>query len=187
MPMFTVSAGCVRKVGAFLLGAALFVGMAPVTVAIAAADTDATPRVRSSHAYIRAMIIEAGLRSITFRKLVGAIEATNGIVYVEHGVCGHSARACLNLNVTPAADYRILRVLVDSRQPDWDVMSSIGHELQHALEVLSNESLTSAQTVYLYYSRVNPTGGDSFETSAAIKAGNSVRNEVASFARKPRL
>jgi hypothetical protein len=151
------------------------------------ADINGMPRVRSSHSYIRAMIDEATRRSKTFRRLVEAIEATNGIVYIEHGECGHSARACLSLNVTPAAQFRILRVLVDSRQPDWDVMSSIGHELQHAVEVLQNESLTTAEAVYLFYSRESPTGGDAFETSAAIKAGNTVRSEVALFARKPRL
>ena len=158
--------------------------MVATAAAAHAADASGMQRVRSSHSYIRAMIAEASRRSETFRKLVEAIDATDGIVYVEQGACGHSARACLSLNVTPAAEFRILRVLVDSRQPDWDVMSSIGHELQHALEVLANNSLTSAEAVYLFYSRENPTGGDSFETNKAIKTGNTVRNEVGLYARR---
>ena len=162
------------------LGAAALVTPAVVV----AAQTVVMPRVRSSHSYIRAMIDEAGRRSDTFRRLVDAIEATDGIVYIEEGVCGHSARACLSLNVTPAAEFRILRILVDPRQPDWEVMASIGHELQHALEVFRETTLKTAEAVYLFYSRENPTGGDSFETSAAIKAGNSVRNEVGLFARR---
>ncbi len=152
-------------------------------VAVVAADTTGMPRVRSSHAYIRAMIDEASERSDTFRRLVKGIEATNGIVYVEQGACGHSVHACLSLHVTPAAEYRILRVTVDARQPDWEVMSSIGHELQHALEVLSNATLTTLQAVYLFFSHGASTG-DSFETNAAIAAGNSVRNEVGSYARR---
>jgi hypothetical protein len=79
--------------------------------------------------------------------------------------------------------YRILRVMVDPRKPDWDVMASIGHELQHAVEVLSNASLTTMAAVYLFFSH-GQTSGDSFETSEAIKAGNSVRNEVGSYAKR---
>jgi hypothetical protein len=125
------------------------------------------------------MIEEAAQRSRTFSRLVNAIEATNGIVYVEHGACGHSVRACLSLHVVPAGGYRILRVMVDARQRDWEVMASIGHELQHALEVLGNVALTTTEAVFLFYSH-GQTSGDSFETTEAIKAGNSVRNEVAS-------
>jgi hypothetical protein len=172
----------------FLRGLAICAMSATAIVAsrvtVVAGDSADMPRVRSSHAYIRAMIDEAAQRSDTFRRLVKAIEATDGIVYVEQGVCGHNVRACLSLRVTPAADYRILRVMVDARQPDWDVMASIGHELQHAVEVLSNVTLTSTAAVYLFYSREGSKSEDSFETTAAIKTGNTVRNEVGSYARR---
>ena len=153
------------------------------TAAAIAADSALQPRVRSSHAYIRAMVEEAAQRSATFRRLVAAIDATDGIVYVEQGVCGHSVRACLSLHVVPAAGYRILRVMVDPRQPDWEVMSSIGHELQHALEVLGNAALTTTEAVFLFYSH-GQSSGDSFETTEAVRAGNSVRNEVGSYAKR---
>jgi hypothetical protein len=153
------------------------------STAAAIAAESALPRVRSSHAYIRAMVDEAAQRSATFRRLVTAIDATDGIVYVEQGVCGHSVRACLSLHVVPAAGYRILRVMVDPRQPDWEVMASIGHELQHALEVLGNAALTTTEAVFLFYSH-GQTSGDSFETTEAIRAGNSVRNEVGSYAKR---
>ena len=158
-------------------------GMAATAAAVVADDSAGLPRVRSSHAYLRAMIEEAAQRSRTFSRLVNAIEATNGIVYVEHGACGHSVRACLSLHVVPAGGYRILRVMVDARQRDWEVMASIGHELQHALEVLGNVALTTTEAVFLFYSH-GQTSGDSFETTEAIKAGNSVRNEVGSYAKR---
>ncbi len=117
----------------------------------AGAECSARPRVRSSHAYLRAMIDQAVTRSSTFRRIVAAIEATDGIVYVEHGDCKHGVRACLVLDVTAAAGYRILRIIVDARQPDWDVMASIGHELRHALEVLEDPGLVDTPGVYLFY------------------------------------
>ena len=44
-------------------------------------------------------------------------------------------------------------------------------------------TLTTTEAVFLFYSR-GQSSGDSFETTAAIKAGNSVRNEVGSYARR---
>ena len=123
------------------------------------------------------------MRSATFRRLVAAIDATNGIVYVEQGACVHKLRACLTLDVTAAAQYRILRVMVDARQPDWDVMASIGHELRHALEVLENPALVDTASVYLFYAQGREANNHPFETRAAIDAGFAVRNEVSSFAR----
>jgi hypothetical protein len=72
-------------------------------------------------------------RSTTFQRLVHVIEATDGIVYVERGQCVHGVRACLTFSTTQADKFRVLRILVDPRQPDWDVMALIGHELQHAI------------------------------------------------------
>ena len=73
---------------------------------------------------------------------------------------------------------------MDARQPDWEVMASIGHELQHALEVLGNLTLTSTEAVFLFYMREGATMGDTFETAMAIRTGNAVHNEVGSYARR---
>ena len=147
------------------------------------AECPVLPRVRSSHPYLRAMIEEAVVRSRTFRRIIGAIEATDGIVYVEHGDCKHGVHACFALDVTAAATCRILRVTVDARQPDWDVMASIGHELRHALEVLEDPGLVDAPRVYLFYAQTHHEKNRPFETTAAVDAGFAVRNEVGSFAR----
>ena len=161
------------------------VGIVAATCAAnGAGRDDIGPRVRSSHPYIRAMIDEAAHRSPTFRRLVGDIEATNGIVYVEQGVCGHHVRACLAMWVTPAGDFRFLRVLIDARQPDWNVMATIGHELQHALEVLENPRVATSEAIFLFYQREGVTMGESFETGAAERAGNLVKNEVNSFSKR---
>jgi hypothetical protein len=147
------------------------------------ADRSPAPRVRSSNPYIRAMIDEATRRSATFRSLVTGIEATNGIVYVEQGSCLHTDGACLSLNVTSAGDYRMLRVIVDARRPDWDVMEAIGHELMHALEVLGDRGLKDTAGVYEFYAQGRQGVSRPFETKEAIEAGYAVRREVTSFAR----
>ena len=115
---------------------------------------------------------------------MASVEASDGIVYVERGQCGHNIVACLSLHVTPAAEYRILRASIDTRQSDWDLMASIGHELRHALEVLDDRTLTTSDAVFQFYSREGTMTDRAFETTAAIEAGHAVRNEVGSSGRR---
>jgi hypothetical protein len=124
------------------------------------------------------LIQEATQRSATFRTLVDTIHASDGIVYVNEGDCGHGVRACL-VDVTAAGSNRILRIQLDTRKADWDLMGSIGHELRHAVEVLGDPTVTSKGAMYFFYNRIGRRGTkSSFETEAAVAAGNAVRSEV---------
>ena len=144
------------------------------------------PRVRTSDPSIAAIVPDATSMSPTFRHLVNTIDGTDGIVYVDSGKCGHKARACLAMSVTIAGPNRILRILVDPHNPDWDVMGSIGHELRHAIELLSDPSVTSGFAIYFFYQREathrpNAEGSHqpgAFETNAAIDTGDAVRGEI---------
>ena len=102
----------------------------------AGVDTPAMPRIRSHHPGIASLIERAANRSKTFRGLVEAIDASDGIVYVEDGQCGrHGVKSCVEA-VTQAAANRILLVKVDIRHADGELMGLIGHELRHAIEIL---------------------------------------------------
>lgn len=116
-----------------------------------APDTTPMSRVRGGDPTITAVMREAAEQSATFRGLVEAINASDGIVYVHAGECGHGVRACLAA-VTAAGANRILRVKVDTRKKaPADLMSSIGHELQHAVEVLSVPTVTNNAAMFLFY------------------------------------
>jgi len=89
-----------------------------------------------------------------------------------------------DLSVTRAGGFRILRILVDTGSigrgtSTNDFISSLGHELRHAIEVLEVPSLDTTQKIYLFYVREAATRNDSFETIAAIGAGNQIRKELA--------
>lgn len=154
-----------------VLLAVMVLGMAGTAVA-------GNSRVRTDSATVATLIAEASARSVTFRSLVEAIDATDGIVFVSEGKCKHGVAACLYLTVTKAGPNRLLRIAVDTRKADWDVMGSIGHELQHAMEVLSDVRVDSDAAIFLLYKQIGSTSGDRFETEAAIKAGNHVRKEA---------
>jgi hypothetical protein len=106
------------------------------------------------------------------------LEMTDGIVYVEEGKCGHSVRACLVLGVAISGPNRLLRILVDARKADWDLQGSIGQELRHAVEVLSDPAVRSDGTMYHFYASEGSHQVGGFETQAAIEAGETVRAEL---------
>jgi hypothetical protein len=135
-------------------------------------------RVRGSSQRLVAAISDATAGSQTFRGLVDQIGRTDGIVYVMEGQCQHGVRACLILSMTVMGTNRVLWILIDPRRVDRDLTRSIGHELQHALEVLSHSSIRSGGAMTLLYRKEGSKEGDHFETDAAIKAGNAVRAEL---------
>ena len=154
--------------------------VAGVVVAVAAVGSAhaGNSRVRTDNPAIAAVIQDGIRRSATFRRLVETIDASDGIVWLEEGRCGLSVRACLAFSVKQAGPNRLLRVVVEVRKPDWDLMGSIGHELYHAVEVLSEPRIKSNGAIYLFYQSVGEPSGDRFETRAARKAGDAVRREA---------
>ena len=98
--------------------------------------------VRTSDARLAEAIRTGADQSRTFADLVRAVAELNGIVYVEPGTCRRHARACLTAQVTTAGRHRILFVLVDPGLPESWVIELIAHELQHAVEVLSDRSVS---------------------------------------------
>jgi hypothetical protein len=135
-------------------------------------------RVRSETPGIVEVIRAASLRSPTLRRLVETVDATDGLVYVDEGRCGHSVRACLVLSLKVAGPHRLLRILVDSRKAGPDLAASIGHELQHAVEILSEPGIIDGHGMFHFFQRVGPTGHDRFETAAAVKAGMNIEDEL---------
>ena len=115
-----------------------------------------------------------------FARLIDTIEASDGIVHVSEGKCRHGARACLPLTVTVAGPFRILFIVVriDTRRADWDYMGSIGHELHHAIEVLSDPRITDSHAMVRLFTNEGRVVNGTFETDAAIDMGSAVRLEI---------
>jgi len=58
------------------------------------------------------------------------------------------------------------------------LLGALGHELQHAIEMLRDARLTSTSAAYLFYQQIAPTATGRFETDDAIRAGFQVEREV---------
>jgi hypothetical protein len=136
-------------------------------------------KVRSSSPALATLIRGGVADSPTFRRLVEAVDASDGLVYVEPGRCGvNGARACLAHRIIVAGPSRILHILVDPRRPDRNLTSAIAHELQHALEVLGDSTITSDVAVTRFYLHRGIRVNGVLETQEALDVGNAVRDEL---------
>jgi hypothetical protein len=138
-------------------------------------------RVRSDDRVLAGLISRASLGSATFMRLLTTIDSTNGIVYVERGKCSRGGvSACLQMWMHAVGGNRFLHVRVDRQREtsDLDVMASIGHELQHAIEGLSDPKVVNGTMMYNLFRRLAPTDNNRFETTAAVTVGDTVRDEL---------
>jgi hypothetical protein len=149
-----------------------------IPTAAAQQSTAAMPRVRSENPLIARLIADAPVVSTTFRGLVTAIDATNGIVYVESGRCGRGAKACLAHSLQVAGPHRILRVLVQTRRDREGLIAAIGHELHHALEILQEPKITTTQAMFFHFFGASMSMTNRFETNGAVQAGARIEDEV---------
>src|SRR5215813_6840808 len=110
--------------------------------------------IRTDDPGIRALIAEGSAHSPTFKHLIDAVNATDGIVYLLRGSCHFRVRACLLLYMTYAGNHRVLRLVVDQQKADWALLPTIAHELEHAYEVLGDPEVRSANDMYALYVRI---------------------------------
>ena len=99
-------------------------------------------------------------------------------MFVDEGRCAGGVRACLLPLVTVAGPSRVLRILVNLRKaPGCEAVEMIGHELQHAIEILSHPGIKSDVQAYHFFHMVGRTSADRFETDAAMEAGIAIGKE----------
>jgi hypothetical protein len=160
------------------LCAAVVVLATLLPTAAAAQSVPAMSRVRSEDPRIGQLIADAPLLSTTFRDLVIAIDATNGLVYVESGQCGRGARACLAHSLQVAGPHRLLRVLVQTGRDRRGLIAAIGHELHHALEVLNQPAIRTTQAMFFHFFGASMSITNRFETKGADEAGRRIGDEL---------
>ena len=142
----------------------------------------AGPRVRANDGRTAAILLDGLSRSETLRALVDEIEQSDVIVYLEiqwnlrRGLAG-------SLNwVAATGSFRYVRI---SLSPDviGDVMvATLGHELQHAVEIARERSIISSATLASYYAKngLSVTAHwNGWDTLAARQTGDEVRRELA--------
>jgi hypothetical protein len=173
-----------KRVNARLMGTyCVFVTLcfACVEIETFGQTSDVGPRVRAGDPTSRQLLDEGINRSVTFRALVRRIDRTDGIVYVQCGSCSISAaQACLMLSVHEAAHNRYLSIHVRPGRGESDTrIAFIGHELQHAIEVLDARWVRTSADAYALFIRIGSAESiRSFETAEAVRIGAVVAEEL---------
>jgi hypothetical protein len=124
-----------------------------------------------------AATLQKGLeRSTRFERLVGALEASDLVVYIQTAPL--RTRGLLTfMAATPAG--RLVRISLDSKSMEPCIIGLLGHELQHALEVAGAPDVRDQKSLEQLYARIgerSSSGG--WCTRPAQLAGAAVLDEL---------
>lgn len=159
--------------------------MGPAAVLSAAprceSASEAAPRVRPLDDRVANALAEGLRRSPTLWSLVDQLTASDVVVYLqtEHTLPNGLAGRLTWLNA--AAGVRYLRVWVSPSLPSHGLIATIGHELQHALEVAGAPSVVDSKTLSNLYRQIGHKRrwqSEQWETTMAQDVGQRVRLEL---------
>jgi hypothetical protein len=122
--------------------------------------------------------------STTLRDLVGALESSGLVVYIETAQLRTHSLLTL-MTATPA--HRFVRISLDFRNLEPSMVGWLGHEFQHAVEVAGAPDVRDQKSLERLYQRigeVSTSGG--LCTRAAQRAGNAVLGELLTCTRASR-
>jgi hypothetical protein len=174
-----------------LAAAATLVALAPAVATVHAAalldDAQVRAIMSSEHRHVRAVdrrvstAIADGLRrSATFAELVLAIDRSDVIVYIETARGLPSSLAGRMLIAAGPAGQRYLRIQISAAPRANELISLVGHELQHALEVAESPDVRDEKSLIALYQAIGHGGRGQhrYDTIAARNAGRRVRMEL---------
>ena len=125
------------------------------------------------------LLTEATAHSSVVNQLVERLTGSDVIVYVEIVASPEIPLARTKL-VSGSAGARFLRISINVRNPVWDRVALLAHELQHAVEIAAATDVRDDEGVRRLYARIGfPGGTDRFETIAAKRMEMLARGELA--------
>lgn len=155
--------------------------MTTMCAALIAASFTTFTHVRTLHPALTAAIRAGVEQSDCFRALVDRIAASDIVVHVMYadrqpaGIAGHVAFA------VAAGGARYVRISVSPRLRGCALLAILGHELQHVVEIADEPSVVDQASMAAFYSRIGEPLDErttTFDTAAAVAAGDRVRREV---------
>lgn len=144
--------------------------VALLTVPQPTVASSTSPKVRPLGDYPQKLLMEGLCRSDTLRTLVKKLQVSNLIVYVtvrplKTGLSG-------GLQFVGASETgRIVRVVLNPSADRKQVITMLGHELQHAMEVAHEPEIADQQAFEAYY-RLHRIRGEAEEARDTLEARN---------------
>jgi hypothetical protein len=167
--------------------------LAALTITSAAASpasADPVPPAQERSARVRAaeqrtaVLLTVGLdRSDTIRTLVNKLEKRDVIVYIEMQPMLKKRVAGMLTWIGATVEHRYVRISINPELSTDMAVSTLGHELQHALEIANASEVVSERTMENFYREHGESTraqGSGWDTPAARLAGDDVRRELGS-------
>jgi hypothetical protein len=167
-----------------LLGPVLLSGAPAVALDL---ELSRVPHVRTESKEIRALVDETAHRSPTFRGLVGRLDQSDVIVYVRYRTFASVVLDGRIGLLSVDGGHRFVIVEIACNRTQVVQMTTLSHELSHALEIAAAPDIVDAASLARHYARIGTelsegVGRRTFETAEASEVGARVRREVVSFA-----
>lgn len=137
------------------------------------------PHVRTTDPRIQRLIEEAARRSTTFAELYARLQETDVILFVEpsRDLKTSLTGRLVFLKATPLARY--LRADVRAELPRTDMIATIAHEMQHALEIARAAGVRDEAALAVLYREIGAAHHEqTFETESAQDVARKVRREL---------
>jgi hypothetical protein len=140
------------------------------------------PHVRSSVPRLAVLLTRGVECSPTVRHLVATLDASDVIVHVEPKQRRPSLSGYLSHNIVTVAGIRYLRIYVEMQNAERQLISLIGHELQHAVEVAQAGDARTSTDLQRVFDRLGVAwgcdAGGCYETRAARDVERAIRREL---------
>ena len=149
-------------------------------------DTWRQARIRPQDPRLTSLLRIGIDRSPTLRDIVHRLEAGNLIVYVTLSPNMKSSLAGKLTWMTSSGAFRYVKATINTEQSADQMIATLAHELQHALEVGGEPTVVDQRSLLGLYKRIGRSSGSGavagFETVAAQEAGFRVRRELVASA-----
>jgi hypothetical protein len=148
--------------------------------AVPAGHARYVPHVRVRHAALEPLLRESIERSATVRRMVATLDASDIVVYLDVQAGMPRSLPAGIVYAGTGGSFRYLRIWLNPANTRSEMLTMIGHELQHAVEVAGAAEVRSARTLQRFYRRIGLAGGlgETWDTHAAREAGRQVAREI---------
>jgi hypothetical protein len=152
-------------------------------VARAAGPSDAITHVRADTADVAALIAEGAAQSPSVRALLDRIDGSDVVAYVRLRTFTSTELEGRVMFVSSVGGFRYVVIELACGRRRAALLATLGHELQHVVEIASAPSIVNARTLASHYERIGEhtnahLGLTMFETDAAREAERHVRREL---------
>lgn len=162
----------------------VLVCMVVASAGVLHAKTSPDPRLRFLDPDLHALVQAGRYRSVTFRALVERLDDGDVIVYVQVAILPAGLHGQLTF-LGAGAGRRYVMVRISRELDDTRKIAMLGHELQHAVEIMEQPQIVDPETLAREYGRFGTTRRYfanprvAFDTAAAVVAGRQVSRELA--------